>query len=121
SRFRSGYLNLFGAAGDDPLYAAVSEGARRQGMEHFLPLFYTRMETLFDYLPEDSAVFLDHHAKEARAERLTLTTDAYEARREASQGRGGSAYRALPVERLYLNDADWRAALAPRPVRRFSP
>ena len=26
--------------GDDPLYAAVSEGARRAGLEHWLPLFY---------------------------------------------------------------------------------
>jgi transcription-repair coupling factor (superfamily II helicase) len=33
SRFRSGYLARFGAAGDDPIYAAVSDGARRAGME----------------------------------------------------------------------------------------
>ena len=30
---------------------AVSEGGRRAGMEHWLPLFYDRLETLFDYLP----------------------------------------------------------------------
>ncbi|MEH6664692.1 MAG: transcription-repair coupling factor [Brevundimonas sp.] len=121
SRFRQGYLNLFGAAGDDPLYAAVSAGARRQGAEHFLPLFYERMETFFDYLPEGSTVFLDHNVEDARSERLTLARDACESRREASQGRGGSAYRALPLDRLYLDDADWRGVLAPRPVRRFSP
>ncbi len=33
-------MAAFGAAGDDPLYAAVSEGARRAGLEHWLPLFY---------------------------------------------------------------------------------
>ena len=50
SRFRTGYLNRFGTAGDDPLYAAVSEGARRQGLEHWLPLLDPHLETLFDYL-----------------------------------------------------------------------
>ena len=51
ARFRSGYLSAFGAPGDDPLYATVSEGGRRAGMEHWLPLFYEELETLFDYLP----------------------------------------------------------------------
>ncbi|MFC7379545.1 transcription-repair coupling factor [Brevundimonas sp. GCM10030266] len=121
SRFRTGYLNLFGAGGDDPLYAAVSEGARRQGMEHWLPLLYDRLETLFDYLPDQAPVFLDNQAEAARAERWTLTADAYEARRDASRTKGGAANRALPPERLYLPEADWNSALAGRAVRRLSP
>jgi transcription-repair coupling factor (superfamily II helicase) len=121
SRFRTGYLNLFGAGGDDPLYAAVSEGARRQGMEHWLPLFYERLETLFDYLPDDAPVFLDNQAEAARAERWTLTSDAWEARRDASLAKGGAANRALPPQRLYLPEADWNSALAGRTVRRLSP
>ncbi|WP_420469588.1 transcription-repair coupling factor [Brevundimonas sp. FT23042] len=121
SRFRTGYLNLFGAGGDDPLYAAVSEGARRQGMEHWLPLLYERLETLFDYLPDTAAVFLDNQAEAARAERWTLTADAFEARRDASRSRTGAANRALPPERLYLTEGDWNSALAGRAVRRLSP
>lgn len=121
SRFRTGYLNLFGAGGDDPLYAAVSEGARRQGMEHWLPLLYDRLETLFDYLPDQAPVFLDNQAEAARAERWTLTADAYEARRDASRTKAGAANRALPPERLYLPEADWNSALAGRAVRRLSP
>jgi transcription-repair coupling factor (superfamily II helicase) len=121
SRFRTGYLNLFGAPGEDPLYAAISEGARRQGMEHWLPLLYDRLETLFDYLPDDARVFLDNQAEAARAERWNLTSDAYQARRDASQGKGGAANRALPPERLYLTDGDWNGALAGRSVRRLTP
>lgn len=121
SRFRTGYLNLFGAPGDDPLYAAISEGARRQGMEHWLPLLYERLETLFDYLPDDARVFLDNQVEPARAERWNLTSDAYQARRDASQGKGGAANRALPPERLYLTDGDWNGALAGRSVRRLTP
>ena len=40
ARFRNGYVAAFGAPGDDPLYATVSEGGRRAGIEHWLPLFY---------------------------------------------------------------------------------
>ena len=51
-RFRTGYVKEFGVAGpDDLLYEAVSEGRRYSGMEHWLPLFHTQLETLFDYLP----------------------------------------------------------------------
>ncbi|HYC98352.1 transcription-repair coupling factor [Brevundimonas sp.] len=121
SRFRTGYLELFGAPGDDALYSAISEGARRQGMEHWLPLLYARLETLFDYLPDDARLFLDNQVEAARAERWTLTKDAYDARRDAAMGKGGAAYRALPPERLYLPESDWNSALAGRWVRRLSP
>ncbi|MBX9707099.1 MAG: transcription-repair coupling factor [Caulobacteraceae bacterium] len=121
SRFRSGYLNLFGAPGEDPMYAAVSEGSRRQGFEHWLPLLYDRLETLFDYLPDRASIFVDHQADAARADRWNLTRDAYEARQEASKAKGGGANRALPPERLYLPEAEWNGALAGRSVRRFSP
>jgi len=121
SRFRTGYLGLFGAGGDDPLYVAVSEGARRQGMEHWIPLLYPKLETLFDYLPDDTPVFLDHQVEAARAERWSLTADAYEARREAAKTKGGASNRALPPDRLYLPDSDWNSALAGRDVRRLTP
>ncbi len=49
--FRTGYVAQFGAAApDDALYEAVSEGRRHAGMEHWLPLFHRRLDTLFDYL-----------------------------------------------------------------------
>ena len=51
-RFRTGYVADFGAADpDDMLYEAVSEGRRYPGMEHWLPLFHNKLDTLFDYLP----------------------------------------------------------------------
>ena len=50
ARFRKNYVATFGAARtDDALYEAVSEGRRHPGMEHWLPLFHERMDTLFDY------------------------------------------------------------------------
>jgi hypothetical protein len=50
---------------DDQLYEAVSEGRRYPGMEHWLPLFHDRLDTLFDYLP-DSPVVLEPLAEEPR-------------------------------------------------------
>jgi transcription-repair coupling factor (superfamily II helicase) len=106
SRFRSGFLETFGAAGDDPLYATVSEGGRRAGMEHWLPLYYERLETLFDYLPEGTLVALDHLAREAHDERTALIRDAYEARAETDRR---THYHPLPPERLHLTDEEWAA------------
>ena len=122
SRFRTGYLNLFGAPGDDPLYATISEGARRQGMEQWLPLFYETLDTLFDYLPDQAQVFLDNQVETARGERWDLIADAYEARAEAARAKGGAvANRALPPKQLYMDAGDWNQALAGRAVRRFTP
>ena len=61
---------------DDLLYEAVSEGRRHPGMEHWLPLFHDRLETLFDYLP-GTPVVLEHagrgrRARAARADRRLL-------------------------------------------------
>ncbi|HVI32898.1 transcription-repair coupling factor [Phenylobacterium sp.] len=117
SRFRTGYLETFGAPGDDPLYAAVSEGGRRAGMEHYLPLFYPDMATLFDYLPKDALVALDHLAREAREERFALIEDAYESRAATERK---VQYHPLEPNRLYLDAEEWQAELAKRPNRRFS-
>ncbi len=117
SRFRSGYLEAFGAAGDDPLYATVSEGGRRAGMEHWLPLFYERLETLFDYLPADALVALDHLSREARDERLALLADAYDARAQAERR---VHYHPLAPDRLYLTAEEWQGQLGRRATRRFS-
>jgi transcription-repair coupling factor (superfamily II helicase) len=123
SRFRTGWLNLFGAAGDDMMYAAVSEGARRQGLEHWLPLLHERLDTLFDHLPDNAPVFLDPQVEAARGERWSLIADAYDSRKASKDGpsKSSGAWRVLPPERLYLPESDWNAALAGRKVHRLSP
>ena len=120
SRFRTGYVAEFGAPGDDPLYASVSEGARRGGMENWAPLFYESMGTVFDYAPPDALIALDHLAGEALAERLALITDAYDARAEASKAKS-STYKALPPEALYLTAEEWAEKVAAHPNRWFTP
>jgi len=118
ARFRTGYLAAFGTAGDDPLYATVSEGGRRAGMEHWLPLFYEHMESLFEYLPPDTLIGVDHLAQDARDERLAMIADAYDARRQVEQK---VHYRPLPPDALYLSNKEWDAALDGFPSRHFTP
>lgn len=122
-RFRTLYRDLFGAGGGaDPLYEAVSAGRRIAGMEHWLPLFHDRVETIFDYLP-DAAVTLDHQAGEARGARLEMIRDYYEARLSLSGVRQDPAlvYKPLPCDRLYLSATEWDGILAARAVGVFSP
>jgi len=118
SRFRRGYVAKFGVPGDDALYNTVSEGGRRAGLEHWLPLFYERMATLFDYLPAGSLIGVDHQASEARDERLSMIEDAYQARASADRK---SAYRPLEPSALYLTTQEWDEALGDRPHRQFTP
>src|SRR5690348_5598819 len=122
-RFRSRYREAFGTVGsDDPLYESVSAGRRQAGMEHWLPFYYETLESLFDYLP-GAVVSLDHQSGEARAHRLDQIADFYAARHSMSGAPRGAAplYRPVPPERMFLGDAEWRAALAGRAVLQLSP
>ncbi len=106
SRFRRGYIDTFGAPSrDDALYAAVSEGRRFAGMEHWLPLFYERLVTVFDYLPDAPVVF-DALAHEAIAERRTQIEDHYDARLRTAESKTlGEAvpYKPIAPDRMYLS------------------
>ncbi len=117
SRFRRGYAEAFGAPGGDQLYETVSEGGRRAGMEHWLALFYPELATLFDYLPPNSLIGIDHLASEAFEARQSMISDAYEARAEADRK---SQYRPLQPSRLYLNSVEWAERLSGHATRRFS-
>jgi transcription-repair coupling factor (superfamily II helicase) len=123
-RFRTRYREQFGTvADDDPLYEAISAGRRYIGMEHWLPLYYETLETIFDYLP-DAVVMLDHQAEEVRHDRVAAIADFYETRREAMRAarRGGApVYRPVRPDQAFLDEAEWGRALARRRVGQFSP
>ena len=127
-QFRTSYVARFGTVtGNDPLYEAVSEGRRHQSMEHWLPLFYESLDTLFDYLSDDTLILSDHLADEARATRWSQIEDYYLARTEHEFGTGKSdsyqavAYNALPPGLLYINEDEWLAHIADRVTRTVSP
>src|SRR6516225_4695266 len=112
-RFRMGYVAEFGAPErDDGLYEAVSEGRRHPGMEHWLPLFQDRMDTLFDYR-QGAAMAIEPQAEDAVRERFKQILDYYQARRDAMEHPGGGAvYKPLPPDRLYLTEEEWGKRLS---------
>jgi transcription-repair coupling factor (superfamily II helicase) len=120
-RFRMGYVAEFGAPDrDDQLYQAVTEGRRHPGMEHWLPLFQEKMDTLFDYLG-DAAIAIEPQGEDAARERLKQIADYYEARREAlDHPTGGAIYKPLPPNRLYLTEDEWQKRLGEVPLARFT-
>ncbi|UWQ64418.1 transcription-repair coupling factor [Leisingera caerulea] len=123
TRFRQNYRIEFGAAGtDDPLYEAVSAGRKHQGIEHWLPFFHEKLETLFDYLPQ-AAVTLDDQVTPARLARWDSIEDQYQTRKHAMEqkGRLDTVYKPAPPGLLYLDDAAWEAAVADMRVVQFHP
>lgn len=127
SRFRSGYVKAFGPAGDDPLYEAISAGRTYAGAEHWLPLFYERVDTLFDFV-DDALIFTDHLSDEATEARLASIADHYNARMEDAETPrsktsefSAPAYRPLPPDALYLSTDEWSASLNAVNLRPLSP
>src|SRR5262252_1052724 len=120
--FRTGYVAEFGAAApDDALYEAVSEGRKHAGMEHWLPLFHKRLETLFDYLPA-TPLTLQPLAEEAAHERLAQIADYYQARKDVlGKDGGGAPYKPLPPDRLYLAESQWRERLDASSLVKLTP
>ena len=121
--FRQRYVELFGpVTGDDPLYESISAGRQHQGMEHWLPLFHDRLDTLFDYLP-GGLVSLDPLVDDARTKRLEQVADHYEARAQALERKafGAPPYHPVPPESMFLSEAEWQQALASRQTIALDP
>jgi transcription-repair coupling factor (superfamily II helicase) len=121
--FRARYVELFGpASSEDQLYESVSAGRQHQGMEHWSPLFHERLETLFDYLP-DPIVTLDPLDDDARAKRFDQIADHYDARLQALEHKafGAPPYHPVAPAAMFLDEAEWQQALAPRRVIAFTP
>ncbi len=120
SLFRDKYLSAFGSPAGDQMYEAARASIRRQGVEGWLPLFYHRLDTLFDYAGGDALFALGQLAGEAAHDRLAQAEDYYGARLEAAGGDEGAA-KVLPPGALYLADGEFEALLSTHAVVRFTP
>jgi transcription-repair coupling factor (superfamily II helicase) len=121
-RFRQSYIAHFGAqTRGDALYEAVSEGRRPAGLEHWLPLLYDKLDSLFDYI-DDAPLLLDAQAEAAASERFDQIKDYYEARRSVyARDPAHCNYKPLPPDELYLSADEFKAALAKAATARFTP
>ena len=121
-RFRQNYLTLFGAqTRGDNLYEAVSEGRRHVGMEHWLPLFYGELDTIFEYVG-DAPLLLDPLAEDAAGERLAQIRDYYDSRKaQFDLDPARSNYKPLKPDALYMAPQEWREKLDATSLARVTP
>ena len=105
ARFRSRWRELFvGDPSKKGVYRDVSAGVAAGGIEYYLPLFFDRAATLFDYLPPQAAL--------ARLGDVPAAVDAFW-RDAASRYRllGGDAERPLlPPERVFVPAEEFHVA-----------
>lgn len=122
--FRSRYRETFGAVREeDALYESVSAGRKHAGMEHWLPFYYESLDTLFDYAPA-ALVTVDYQAEQARDARMQQVDDLYQARlsilnadvKPKEQKNQGLIYRPVPVDQIYLPNAEWHKRLSAHTV-----
>ena len=74
SRFRQNFRERFeGDPSKSHIYKNVSKGNAPAGIEYYLPLFFDKTATLFDYLPDNATLCLHHDVNEAIA---TFSKDA---------------------------------------------
>jgi len=106
ANFKSNYKNLFNVNySDDLLYESISIKRQFIGMEHWLPLFYNKLDSLTDYL-EDPVFICDKLFTEAISERAKAIRDYYDTRKSVTKTKNEQPYNPIPPELLYYSDED---------------
>ncbi|MBA1156485.1 transcription-repair coupling factor [Microvirga mediterraneensis] len=106
---------VIGPASEVVLQAAGGGEAtleRSDGMEHRLPEFYPRLETIFDYWP-DAAIVLDAKFEERRQLVMEQAADAYDNRMKLRMQGQPAASPGAP-ERIFIQDDEWADILSSR-------
>ncbi|STX43050.1 Transcription-repair coupling factor [Legionella donaldsonii] len=79
--FRRAFREQFpGNPSQCPVYEAVSDGQYPSGIEYYLPLFFDKTATFFDYLPTDTSVFLIEEIQQQAEQFWHELTTRYEQR-----------------------------------------
>ncbi len=99
SRFRSRYREEFeGDPSRSPIYKDIGNGIAPAGIEYYLPLFFEKTATFFDYLPKSAVICLHGDVPAAISEFWQDTKSRYK-----MMG-GDRARPLLPPEVLFLQD-----------------
>ncbi len=81
-RFRGAFRNRFdGDLRQCHVYQDAKQGLAASGIEYYLPLFFERTDTLFDYLPEDALLVLETGVAAAARAFWDNLSERYEDRR----------------------------------------
>ncbi len=81
SSFRTRYRQRFaGNPNEQPLYRDISQGLSPAGIEYYLPLFFEKLATLFDYLPQSLLVLREQDCFDQCEQFLSQVEQRYEQR-----------------------------------------
>ena len=82
AHFRGAWRARFeGDPHECPIYREVSEGRSPAGIEYYLPLFFERSATLFEYLPDETLVILTEDVHDAAQQFRSQVQARYESGR----------------------------------------
>jgi transcription-repair coupling factor (superfamily II helicase) len=98
ARFRQSFRERFeGDPSRSHIYKNVSKGVAPAGIEYYLPLFFDKTATLFDYLPKHATLCLHHQVDEA------IATFSKDAASRYKLLRGDPERPLLELEELFLD------------------
>src|SRR5450759_4887740 len=106
ARFRQSFRERFeGDPSRSHIYKNVSKGNAPAGIEYYLPLFFEKTATLFDYLPKHATLCLHHDVNEA------ITQFGVEAQSRYNLLRGDPQRPLLPPKELFMDGEAFFIAL----------
>jgi transcription-repair coupling factor (superfamily II helicase) len=120
--FKFNYKKYFGAkVENEALYQAISTKRHFPGFEHWLPLFYKEMDTIFDYV-SNPLIILDHLVENVVNEKYSQISDYYNARREdLERNPDHSHYFPIEPNLFWMKIGDFKSALQKYDLIQFNP
>ena len=102
--FKENYLAEFGST-DGFIYTEVSEGRYPGGIEFYLPLFFNKTNTLFDYIPDGSSIFYQKGLNELLENQSNELLERFEYCQKSLER------LPLPINKVFLSSSDFFSAL----------
>ena len=98
AHFRQSFRDRFeGDPSKSRIYKEVSKGNAPAGIEYYLPLFFDKTATLFDYLPKNATLCLHGNVEEA------IRQFSVDAASRYNLLRGDPQHPLLPIDDLFMN------------------
>ena len=100
--FVGNYKQEFEASTNDAIFKAISEKRKLAGMEHWLPFFYEKTCSFFDYCT-DCILGFDEDYSQLFKSRESEIHDLYKSRLDMLEIDPDTAYKPVPMERAFIN------------------
>jgi transcription-repair coupling factor (superfamily II helicase) len=122
--FRINFNKKFGSQKEKiKIYESISEGISYPGMEHWLPFFYNKTNTIFDYT-DDPIIILDHLYENSLEDFLLTVTDHFQSRKEYDENKLSkieNKYFSIEPSYLYQEKEEYEKNLASKNCVQISP